>query len=76
VRPNPAMQSNRCHLVLVPDARRTAEFGWDPDEEFEVVTVPVEEAYAKAYRGEITHALVLDALLLFRPHWERIREGK
>lgn len=73
VRPNPAIQNNRCHLVLVPDARRTADFAWDPDEEFEVLTVPVEEAYAMAYRGEITHALVLDALLLFRPHWERMR---
>lgn len=73
VRPNPAIQNNRCHLVLVPEARRTEGFAWDPDEEFEVVTVPVEEAYALAYRGEITHAMALDALLLFRPHWERIR---
>jgi hypothetical protein len=36
----------------------------------------VEEVYARAYRGEITHALVLDALLLFRPHWERMRDGR
>lgn len=76
VHPNPAMQSNRCHLVLVPDAHRSAELAWDPDEEFEILTVPVEEAYARAYRGEITHAMALDALLLFRPHWERIRAGK
>lgn len=77
VRPNPAMQNNRCHLILVPDARRTAAaLEWDPDEEFEILEVPVEEAYARAYRGEITHAMALDALLLFRPHWERISAGK
>lgn len=76
VHPNPAMQSNRCHLILVPEARRSATLAWDPDEEFEILTVPVEDAYARAYRGEITHALTLDALLLFRPHWERIRAGR
>jgi ADP-ribose pyrophosphatase len=75
VHPNPAMQSNRCHLVLVEDARPVAALDWDPDEEFEITTLPVDEVYALAARGEITHALVLNALLLFRPHWEQIRHG-
>lgn len=73
VHPNPAMQTNRCHLVLVEKAQRTQALEWDRDEEFEILALPVEEVYARAYRGEITHALVLDALLLFRPHWERLR---
>jgi ADP-ribose pyrophosphatase len=75
VHPNPAMQSNRCHLVLVEAARPVAALDWDPDEEFAITTLPVDEVYALAARGEITHALVLNALLLFRPHWERIRNG-
>jgi ADP-ribose pyrophosphatase len=73
VHPNPAMQSNRCHLVLVEGARRAAALDWDPDEEFEIMTRPVDEVYALAEQGGITHALVLDGLLLFRPHWEKIR---
>ncbi|HEX2861258.1 MAG TPA: NUDIX hydrolase, partial [Lacunisphaera sp.] len=73
VHPNPAMQNNRCHLVLVENARREAALEWDPDEELEVVTRTVDEAYALAYNGGITHALVLNALLLFRPHWDRLR---
>jgi ADP-ribose pyrophosphatase len=73
VHPNPAMQTNRCHLVFVADAARAAALKWDRDEEFEILTLPVEEVYARAYAGEITHAMVLNALLLFRPHWERIR---
>lgn len=73
VHPNPAMQSNRCHLVLVENARREAELDWDPDEELEILTRPVDEVYALARSGGITHALVLDALLLFQPHWERLR---
>jgi len=75
VHPNPAMQSNRCHLVLVEEARREAELEWDPDEEFEIVTMPVAETFALAAAGGITHALVLNALLLFQPHWPALRQG-
>jgi ADP-ribose pyrophosphatase len=73
VHPNPAIQSNRCHLILVEQAVRKSGLKWDPDEEFEILTEPVDRVYERAYRGEITHAMVLDALLLFVPHWERIR---
>ena len=75
VHPNPAMQNNRCHLVLVEDARRDAKLEWDPDEEFEIITRPVDEVYALARSGGITHAMVLDALLLFAPVWAELRPG-
>ena len=74
VHPNPAMQSNRCHLVLVENARPKAKLDWDPDEEFEITTRPVDEVYALAHRGGITHAMVLDALLLFAPVWAEMRK--
>ena len=64
VHPNPAIQSNRCHLVLVEDAVRTAELEWDADEEIAVTTAPVAEVLAWARAGRITHALTLNALLL------------
>ena len=69
VHPNPAIQSNRCHIVLVEDAARTAALEWDPDEEIEVTTQPVEDVLASARDGRITHSLVLNALLLLAPHW-------
>ena len=75
VHPNPAIMNNRCHLVLVEDARRTDVLAWDHDEEIEVITAPVDEVYAWARSGRISHALVLDALLLFAPEWERLRRG-
>lgn len=73
VHPNPAMQTNRCHLVLVEQAARTTALAWDPNEELETIVLPVDEVYARAERGEITHSLVLNGLLLFRPVWERLR---
>lgn len=67
--PNPAIQSNWCHFVLVEDAVRTEALEWDPDEEIEITTRPAAEVLALARTGGITHALVLNALLLFEPHW-------
>jgi len=64
VHPNPAIQNNRCHLVLVEDVRRVAETEWDADEEIEVVTLPFAEALARTRDGGITHALALNALHL------------
>jgi ADP-ribose pyrophosphatase len=67
--PNPAIQSNWCHFVFVEDAVRTAELEWDADEEIEVTTLPAAEVLALARAGGITHALALNALFLFEPHW-------
>lgn len=76
IHPNPAMQNNRCHLVLVENARQQANLDWDADEEFEIMTLPVDEVYQLAYRGGITHAMVLDALLLFAPVWAKLKQGQ
>ncbi len=73
VHPNPAIMNNVCHLVLVEQAERTAQLAWDHDEEIEVLTAPVDEVYAWAQAGRIQHSLVLNALLLFAPEWERLR---
>lgn len=75
VHPNPAIQSNECHLVLVENARPIHDLSWDPDEEIQVQTQPVDDVYALARNGGITHSLVLNALLLFEPHWRRLRQA-
>jgi 8-oxo-dGTP pyrophosphatase MutT (NUDIX family) len=69
VHPNPAIQRNRCHFVLLERARPATPTDWDPDEEIEVLTRPVEEVFALAHSGGITHALVLNALLFFEAYW-------
>jgi 8-oxo-dGTP pyrophosphatase MutT (NUDIX family) len=69
VHPNPAIQSNRCHLVVVESATRTVAQEWDQDEEIEVTTAPVADVLAWARTGCITHALTLNALFMFEPVW-------
>ena len=74
--PNPAIMSNRCHFVLVEQCKKTAGIEWDPDEEIERLAMPVEKVYGQVRAGKITHALVLNALLYFLPHWQKIRKAR
>ena len=76
VRPNPAIQSNTCHLVLAERCRLTHGLEWDEHEEIVTRAFPIEEVYQMVERGEIYHSLVLNALLLFYPKWEKIRARK
>ena len=69
VHPNPAIQSNRCHFVLVEGATKSHALQWDADEEIHVSTEPVDAVLALARSGAISHGLVLDALFMFEPHW-------
>lgn len=72
VRPNPAIQANRCHIVLVEGCVRTMAPQLDPFEEIEVSTAPADEVIARAERGELTHSLVVNAMFFLRA-W---REGR
>lgn len=76
IRPNPAIQSNTCHIALAEKVEKTAELDWDEHEEIETKAFPIEEVYAMAQRGEIFHSLVLNALLLFYPAWQKIQARK
>jgi ADP-ribose pyrophosphatase len=73
VHPNPAFQSNRSHFVLIENAVRSAELAWDKDEEISVSVAPVAEVLASVHAGRITHALVLNALMLFEREWGQRR---
>jgi 8-oxo-dGTP pyrophosphatase MutT (NUDIX family) len=69
VHPNPAFQSNRAHFVLVEAVTRSHALEWDADEEIEVLVEPIERVLAMAQNGEITHSLVLNALMFFERAW-------
>jgi 8-oxo-dGTP pyrophosphatase MutT (NUDIX family) len=67
VRPNPAIQSNQCHIVLIEEAEQLVATDWDENEELRLVMPTVDEVYGMAHAGRITHALTLNALLLYLP---------
>ena len=74
VHSNPAILNNACHFILVEQAVSATSLDWDADEEIEVLTAPVDEIYAWAHSGRITHSLVLDALFYFFPYWQEIKK--
>jgi ADP-ribose pyrophosphatase len=65
VRPNPAIQDNWCHFILVDGAVPTGPMNWDDDEEIEVSAAPAAQVLAWARSGTITHSLSVAALMLF-----------
>lgn len=69
VHPNPAIQSNRTHLVVIPEVTRDGATNWDEDEEIELALVSIAEVLRRARTGEITHALMLNMLFLLEPWW-------
>ncbi len=71
VRPNPALQKNICHLVLVEDVRLVAGLAWDEHEEIETQVLPTADAISLARNGGMTHSLTLTALFLFEPFWRQ-----
>lgn len=75
VHPNPAIQSNRAHLIVIPNVQPTQGTAWDPDEEIQTSILPIDDVLARARSGEITHALMLNMLFLLEPWW-RERAGR
>lgn len=73
VYPNPAIQRNRCHFVLVREATRIGEGDPGPHEAFEVEERTLSELFAWARDGRIRHGIVHAALFFLREHL--LREG-
>ena len=65
VLPNPAIQTNRCHVFLVADAVRVHEPEPDPGEDLEVWTEPLARVRERIAEGSIDHALVIAALAAY-----------
>lgn len=72
VHPNPAFQSNTCHLYFADGCTRVREPQLDPGEDLELAEWSWEDLRDGPRSGRITHALVINALYFFdRPeHWD------
>jgi len=68
VHPNPAVQRNSCHFVLVEGARRIDRGEPGPHESFEVREVEFKTLFGWARDGTITHGIVHAALFFLQDH--------
>lgn len=76
VHPNPAIQRNRCHIILVEGAERIDGGDPGPHEFFEVREVSIPTLFDWAKNGTITHAIVHAGLFYLRDYLdEYLPEG-
>ncbi len=68
--PNPAIQSNTCHTVLVKDCELKHGLEWDGGEDLLTRLVPAAEIPQLVATGKIRHSLVVVALYHFEL-WQR-----
>lgn len=64
IEPNPAFQSNRCHVYLAKECVKVAEPQLDPLEELEVDSIALDEVKSMVKEGRIRHALVVAAFYM------------
>lgn len=64
--PNPALQANRLHIVLISECEKVAEQHLDSNEEIACEVMPLEECYRRLDNGEIDHGIAVLALLTYR----------
>ena len=64
--PNPALQSNRVHFVLIKNCLQISGQNLDPNEEIEVQTVPIEKVFQMVQTHEINHGITINALFYFK----------
>jgi ADP-ribose pyrophosphatase len=64
VRPNAAILSNRCHVMLVRNVEKKAEINFDQHEDLVTELYPVADLKNMIRNGEITHSIGLNSLLM------------
>lgn len=72
IHPNPAIQRNQCHFVLVTGARKVDNGAPGPHEFFDVLELPVEELFTWARNGTITHGIVHASLFFLRDYLDSL----
>jgi 8-oxo-dGTP pyrophosphatase MutT (NUDIX family) len=64
--PNPAIQNNFCHTVLVENAEKVAEPSLDDMEDIECFLLSEKDTLRLIAAGDIYHGLVLNAIMFYR----------
>jgi 8-oxo-dGTP pyrophosphatase MutT (NUDIX family) len=60
--PNPALQSNTVHFMLLENCRQVKPINWDEFEELQVKTFPIKDVMKMVENGEISHGITVNAL--------------
>lgn len=60
--PNPALQDNRVHSLIIRGVKKTRSQSLDPNEDIEVIELSLDEFITWVQSGKLSHALMLVSL--------------
>lgn len=63
--PNPALQTNKCHTVLITNAKKTTEQKLDDGEDIEVFLKPTAEIAHMIKTGKIKNCMIITAFYFY-----------
>lgn len=68
--PNPALQNNKTHYVLVENCEYVGGHSHDLDEEFAMKTISLDDAFRWIKAGMVTHTIAMSALCFLKIYLE------
>lgn len=60
--PNPAIQNNLAHFVMIDRCRKSSSTNWDENEELNTLLVPISQLDSLVREGKIFHAIAINAI--------------
>lgn len=66
--PNPAIQNNYAHFVVIENCSKTSQVNWDENEEIEMKIVPVSKLDHLVSSGEIHHSIAIDSIYFLQKY--------
>jgi len=64
--PNPAIQNNHAHFVLLKNCQLKENTQWDQHEELQLHVIPIKNVFQMVIEGTINHAITLNALFYLK----------
>ena len=66
--PNPAIQNNLAHFVVIEDCKKTTELNWDENEEIETKLVDINKLDSMVKSGKIFHSMAINSLYFLQKY--------
>lgn len=76
ISPNPAIQSNRAHLVFVENCKQSAPLNWDANEELEIKEFSLNELDDMVASGKIHHSIAINGIYFAQKYLEKTQKIK
>ena len=72
--PNPAIQNNMAHFVVIEDCRKVSETNWDQNEEIQTKLVDVSKLPAMIKSGKIYHSIAISSTYFLEQYLKKTKE--